>query len=56
MALVLHNAAEAAKRPPKKRNVPTIPNGEILLEVQPTDSGREALQRLHTRRLRRRPS
>jgi hypothetical protein len=49
MALVLHNAAEAAKRPPKKRKapVPTIPNGEILLEVQPTDSGREALQRLH---------
>ena len=49
MALVLHNAAEAAKRPPKKRKapVPTIPNGEILLEVQPTDAGREALQRLH---------
>ena len=49
MALVLHNAAEAAKRQPKKRktHVPTIPGGEILLEVQPTDSGREALQRLH---------
>mgnify|MGYP007045175797 CR=1 FL=1 len=49
MALVLHNAAEAAKRQPKKRktHVPVIPGGEILLEVQPTDSGREALQRLH---------
>jgi hypothetical protein len=49
MALVLHNAAAAAKRPPKKRKapIPTIPGGEVLIEVQPTDSGREALQRLH---------
>ena len=49
MALVLHNAAEAAKRPSKKRRptVPQIPGGEVLIEVQPTDSGREALQRLH---------
>ncbi|CAH0378679.1 unnamed protein product [Pelagomonas calceolata] len=49
MALVLHNAAEAAKRQPNKRKtpVPTVPGGEVLIEVQPTDAGREALQRLH---------